>query len=66
MLEPNSEYGGIAIFAQTKIADTASVEYITGAERMWCVLHTNIGALLIGNWYKPPDEDCSSINMLHA
>ena len=66
VLGPKSGYGGIAVFVRTKFADIALVEYITGAERMWCVLHTNIGALLIGNWYRPPDENGSSINMLQS
>ena len=54
------------MFVRTKFADIALVEYISGAERMWCVLHTNIGALLIGNWYRPLDENGSSINMLQS
>ena len=29
-------------------------------------LHTNLGALLIGNWYRPPDDDGSSAAMLQA
>ena len=65
-LGPKCGYGGIAVFARTNITDIALVEYINGAERMWCVLHTNIGALLIGNWYRPPDEDGNSISILQA
>ena len=33
---------------------------------MWCVLHTNICALLIGNWYRPRDEECNSIIILQV
>ena len=51
------------MFACTNLVGIALVEYITGAERMWCVLHTNFGALLIGNWYRPPDEDRSSVTI---
>ena len=29
-------------------------------------MHTNTGALLIGTWYRPPDEDGCSTNMLQA
>ena len=65
-LGPTCGYGGIAVFVRTKFANIALVEYITGAERMWCVLHTNIGALLIGNWYRPPGKNCNSINMLQS
>ena len=54
-------YGGIAVFACAQLADIALAEYITGAERMWCILGTNLTALLIGNWYRPADEDGSSV-----
>ena len=64
VLGPKRGYGGIIVFARTALADIAVVEYITDAERMWCVLHTNLGALLIGNWYRPPDEDGSSVIIL--
>ena len=63
---PKRGYGGIAVFARTALANIALVKYVIGAQRMWCVLRTNIGALLIGNWRGPPDEEASSINMLQA
>ena len=66
VLGPKRGYGGIAVFVRTTLADIALVEYVSGAERMWCVLHTNLGALLIGNWYRPPDDDGRSAAMLQA
>ena len=30
------------------------------------MLHTNLSTMLLGNWYKAPDEDVSSINNLQA
>ena len=64
VLGPKRGFGGIAVFARAALTDIALVEYISGAERMWCVLHTNLGALLIGNWYRPPDDDGISMNGL--
>ena len=63
---PKRGFGGVAVYARSSLADIALVEYIEGAERMWCVLHTNVGALLLGNWYRAPDENDSSIASLQS
>ncbi len=63
-LGPKKGFGGIAVFARTSLTSVALVEYVDDAERMWCVLHTNIGALMLGNWYRAPDEDGSSMDKL--
>ena len=63
---PKRGFGGVAIFARVSLVDIALVECIVSAERMWCVLHTNLGALLIGNWYRAPDESGTSIAILKA
>ena len=39
-------------------------EFSASAERMWCNLHTNIGTILIGNWYRPPDDKGNSLDSL--
>ena len=44
--------------------NVALLEYVDGAERMYCVLHTHIGAILLASLYRPPDDDGSSINEL--
>ena len=36
VLGPKRGYGGIAVFVRTTLADIALVEYVSGAERMWC------------------------------
>ena len=33
---------------------------------MWCALLTNLGTILLGNWYRPPDDDGSSLDGLAA
>ena len=64
-LVPRRRYGSIAV-VRAKLADIDFVEHIAGAERMWCVLKTNLKSLLISNWYRPPDEDGSSVVMLQT
>ena len=46
---------------RTSLTSVALVEYEDSAERMWCTLHTNIGTILLGNWYRAPDENGSSL-----
>ena len=43
------------------VANIALVSYSATAERMWCVLHTYLGAFLLGNWYRAPDGGEESI-----
>ena len=44
----------------------ALLEYVDGAERMYCVLHTHIGAIFLAKWHRPPDDDGSLMNELLA
>ena len=64
VLGPKQGYGGIAVFARDSLANIALLEYVDGVERMWCVLHTHVGPLLLGNWYRPPDEPGDSMDTL--
>ena len=61
VIGPKSGFGGIAVFAHTALTSVALLE---GAERMYCVLHTHLGAILLANWYRPPDDDGTSMNQL--
>ena len=61
---PKAGYGGVAIYAKATISCIALLEHSSGAERSWCILHTNIGAILLGNWYRAPDAGESSIDSL--
>ena len=45
VLGPKRGFGGVAIFARASLVNIDWVEYIVAAERMWCVLRTNLGAL---------------------
>jgi len=62
---PKKGYGGIAVFVRNSLSSLAVLEYSDSAERMWCVLHTHIGAILLGNWYRPPDDDGRSLVALN-
>ena len=66
LLGPKCGFGGIAIFARSSLTNIALLEYEDGAERMWCALLTNLGTILLGNWYRPPDDDGSSLDGLAA
>ena len=57
-------FGGIAVFAHTTLAGVALLEYVEGGERMYCVLQSHVGAILLASWYRPPDDDGTSMNEL--
>ncbi len=58
---PKIGYGGVAVYAKNSLTNIALLAYSEGAERMWCILHTNVGAFLLGNWYRAPDAGDDSI-----
>ena len=62
LLGPKRGYGGVAVFASNSMSSIALSHYSESAERMWCTLHTNIGDLLLANWYRPPDDDGTCID----
>ena len=64
LLGPKRGFGGIAIFAKNSMTSVSLGEFSASAERMWCNLHTNIGTILIGNWYRPPDDKGNSLDSL--
>ena len=64
ILGPKRGFGGVAVFAKNSLSSVSLEEYSDSAERMWCFLHTNIGTILIGNWYRPPDDNGASMEML--
>ena len=61
---PKAGFGGVAVYARNSISNIALLSYSDSAERMWCILHTNLGAVLIGNWYRAPDARDFSIRTL--
>ena len=66
VLGPKRGYGGVAIFVRSDVSSVALLQHSESAERTWAILHTNIGAFLIGNWYRAPDEDGSSVDSLSS
>ena len=47
--------GGVAIFATSSIADKVTcVHSSSKAERVWVVIHSSMGEVLLGTWYRTP------------
>ena len=60
---PKAGYGGVALFA----SDPNLVSHLqdsTSAERSWHTVHTDIGQMLLGNWYRAPDASPEPIASL--
>ena len=48
--------GGVVVFALDAIASRLTlVEKSEVCERVWLVIHSDIGPYLLGVWYRPPD-----------
>ena len=58
---PKAGFGGVAIYAHTSLSNIALQLKSQDSERIWCILHTNIGAFLVGNWYRAPDTGDASV-----
>ena len=54
-------YGGVAIFAHTSFHAVSPFLSSENSERVWCILHTNLGSIAIGNWYRAPDDSGTSV-----
>ena len=49
--------GGVIIFVADSIMHSVTPILVSGsAERVWVLLHSNIGPMLICCWYRPPDR----------
>ena len=51
---PKASYGGVALFASNPNL-VSHLQDSTSAERSWHTVHTDIGPILLGNWYRAPD-----------
>ena len=49
-------HGGIAVFRRAHSILITHVEDSTIAERSWHTLHTDLGPILVGLWYRPPSS----------
>ena len=63
----NREGGGIALFCIPELFDSiVHLENDEDFERSWHTLHTDLGAILLVNWYRPPDNEADSISSLQT
>ena len=47
--------GGVIIFALSTLADSISTVHISSLhERIWCILYSSLGPMLLCAWYRPP------------
>ena len=54
--------GGVLVFVREGIAEAVTcVKICESSERMWLVVHSCFGPLLLGCWYRPPDAGVDSI-----
>jgi len=56
--------GGVLIFARNDCAFILPVSASDTAERVWCYLHIDIGRMLLGLWYRPPDASAEHMASL--
>ena len=59
-------YGGVVIFERDGLNMLVHLESSSEAERVWAVLHTDVGPFLLGNWYRPPDAPWSQTESLSS
>ena len=59
-------YGGIIAFERDGLSIAVHLEISVEAERSWLALHTDVGPLLVGNWYRPPDGLATEVSSLAA
>ena len=52
-------YGGILVLAREDFQSVAELRTSEKDERQWCAVHTAMGPILLGNWYRPPDDDAA-------
>ena len=64
--EDGRKFGGVAVFAQSDLADSMTLMTASKVhERVWIVVHSDLGPLLIGVWYRPPEPgETDSIDTL--
>lgn len=53
-------YGGVLVLARDDVENIAELKKSKEDERTWCTIHTSIGPVLLGNWYREPRDDATS------
>ena len=63
---PKAGYGGVLAHRRSDCNVIVSVCSSEVAERNWFNLHTQIGPLLLGNWYRAPDAIFEQVSSLRS
>ena len=57
--------GGVLVFARACIVEAVTcVKKCEDCERLWLIVHSCLGPVLLGCWYRPPDSGADSIHSL--
>ena len=56
--------GGVNIFARDGFWNVGLHTISVSSERAWVTLHTSTGPILVGVWYRPPDEEREELQVL--
>ena len=56
--------GGVDIFVRENFRDVGLLTKSETSERSWATLHTKVGPILIGAWYRPPQEHSDELQHL--
>ena len=54
-----SWFGGVLILARDDVNSIVEICKSETTKRMSCTIHTDLGPLLLVNWYRPPDDDAT-------
>ena len=52
-----SGYGGVVTLVREDVFNVVEIFKAENAERVSCTVHTNLGPVLLVNWYRPPDDE---------
>ena len=61
-----SNHGGIILLRHDNAPALTHLENSTTAERLWATIHLDTGPLLLGLYYRPPDDPHHSLDTLDA
>ena len=59
----NNHGGGVCVYVADDVAANVTLMQVSEtAERIWCMLHTDMGPYLVGVWYRPGDAGHAPID----
>lgn len=53
------DFGGVLVLRRDDFEDIVELKKSVEDERLWCCVHSSMGPILLGNWYRPPDDDAT-------